>query len=600
MTLRETHGPDQCKGNLNALTLHQGGDPSAEGLGYLTNCVCCDPCHTVRPISPTGAGSTGDFPSIYCCRCVPRGIYARFVPDDPDDECCVEYAEPMLLGWDGALAFYATYLFGVAIEVTLGRVGDACEWNMTATDSETGYEIDSQTVTVDNEEVTCWEVPTDFEIAVDGPLSCTGGTLVLANYANVKLPFVERYEPEYPDWEKFVDLTYNPCGDCVQVCRKLCLDGVRHVGDVDERVEFVWFEDYDGTRGWSYQEPDSEFVERILLEENEYGGCQLVFDLEAGADHFDDLPLELCSCGLEEQVMAIVGGSAIGFWLRCGRCSCWDFYCGSCRCVPEELCVLLVIGTDAERLILTWDPDEKRWGSDYDPLRLNLGADGDDCLVTADVTGYGAIDDDASFNCRPAESVTNVFNPERDFLGFELTDSTRQIYIVASGLSPECALGACSDATPCNADCGGHPAQLTVNIRLWREVGDISDPYDAGEECSFDVVIHYWETLSYEAGTGVLHHCGYTGWADLPNAGEGNCVHDHIRVDLYTGLVTITSFPGITPPAQYGLNSEECNPYLGHYLHPYSFGTPITPGFSQECIGCSNVGTTRLEITITE
>jgi len=615
---------------------------------------------------------------------------------------------------DPPLSTYEGSLYGVTMTVEQGMDDyDQCYWKATARYSATGQHIETEVVYIDHEEVTCLSPPFEIAIPIDGPSGCTGGTLILDDFSKARLPFIERYEPDFPYWHKFINLcpsdcevgetfselaiqdiwdptnefgyivytsagtengfqkftlgdyklywrmspyvadrwvivdtstdeevawgnigacplgvwtTDDPddpdddgrifcvsrtddvmltCGECLQVCSKVCVDGYRHLTGAMERAEFIWFIRDDGRRGWFYANPTTGHTEYLWFEEDGYGNCTIIPDFRneevQEEELWDAREIDLCSCGLQEAWWEVIGGNLYMMTVRCGRCSCWDHLCGSCRCIPSKLCVVLVTGTTVQRVIVTWDLENRWWGEEDGPIRLHLARNGLDCEITADVTGYYPLEQTYKFNCRPPEALWNIFNPEHDFLAFQLADDDNQIIAIVSGLLPECSYGPCGDATPCNADCGGHPQFVTANIRVWRQVGDVSDPYIPADECSIDVGMIYWETASYIPGKGVENHCGYVGWAFMPNLDD--CFYDAFKVTLSRAVFQVQPYKegeAQGSPASFTLDSEECDPYVGLYLHPYTFGVPVDPGFNVQCLGCDNYGHFRMEITITE
>ncbi len=369
----ESHGPDRCRGNLRCRDFHDSSGLLPDEISGLYNCCCCDPCRYIRP--NVASSTDKPVPDHYCCRCVPRGIMLVFTPVDAQDDCCVEVALPMLHTLDDTnyLSVYAGSLFGVDVRIELGRdvYDGTCVWRILATTSESQVLTDEQVI-VDHEDVTCLSPPFGFSVLIDGPQGCTeGGLLSLGEYAKARLPF--RRRPEEPYHENFQEL-YPPCGECTQVCSDLCVRGTRHDNGPLEQVRFRWFEDA-GQRGWRYQAPGNDWFEKLYLKENEYGECVITPDLEeSGPELFDELPIDLergCSCEIYE-IFSVPFVEELAFTIRCGVCTCWDWWCGSCRCLPRELCVLIITGVTAQRVVIVWDEENERWGDDYDPVRLLL------------------------------------------------------------------------------------------------------------------------------------------------------------------------------------------------------------------------------------
>jgi len=149
----------------------------------------------------------------------------------------------------------------------------------------------------------------------------------------------------------------------------------------DSCDEFLW----DGlTRKW--QTVDGTYEEILLIEID--GECFLQLK-NWGEETFEDdliaLPPGACALGL-----TLTARDEIGNWIKvsCKPCSCWKHVCGTCRCVPETLCV---IGFDDGVLQgpyeLTWDKDYFQWaGGSSDPV-IQLSSDEDgNCQAT--ITGY--------------------------------------------------------------------------------------------------------------------------------------------------------------------------------------------------------------------
>ena len=582
-----SHGPDRCRGNLNCRQFHDDALPAE--MTSLYQCCCCDPCRYLRP--NTTLNTDKHVPVNYCCRCVPRGLLLVFIPDDEENLCCREYMYVMLytrLDADNQfLAMYTGSMFGVTVTATLGRNdSDECVWTILI---ERYGEADvTETYTVDHSEITCLESPTALEVSVVGPNNCPG-TLILRDMEKAKLPFQATY-PEGPPDPKFIDLSYNPCGTCEQVCSMLCVSGSRHGGQA-ESVDFAWFDNGD-TRGWIYDPGGDAYLETIFLQEDEYGNCQLVFDLEDGApenEHFEAITLgENCSCKMEEVACATIDGDTVCLTIRCGICSCWKFHCGTCRCVPRVLCVTLVQGLSASRHALTWDGVDT-WGTG--DLQIHLRDDGEGgCAITASLYGYDTSELSAPVQCS-RESITNMFDPSAEVITFSLEDSVQELIIFGSSLLGNCARGTCNEATPCNDECGGHPDSLTITIRQWAEDGDTSGyPVD----CSVSVTVHFWETADYADNDGVIKYsCGYVGWLHLDSP---CCV---VKVELRAGQIFLTT-PldlqtgcGITT-AVVELTSEECNPYMAS--SDELLGVNL---INEQCIGCLDQSY-RSQVTVTE
>lgn len=600
---RETsQGPDPCRGNLRCAGFHDPAGTLPLGLGSQYQCCCCDPCRFLRPNSSLNTDKP--VPTNFCCRCVPRGFSLVFLPDDPENVCCVEFVQPMFFYHpdfeEYYLARYEGSLFGVTVLVELGRDPyGSCVWEVAAT--KAGKSIYRESFLVDDEEITCLAVPLEVEIATEGPHECDG-VLVLEDFAKAKVPYQAIREPYEPH---FIDL-YPPCGECFQVCSRICVRGRRHAGDGGEKqfAEFTWFENDDG-HGWAYRAPGEDYDERIWLVTDDYGGCWLWPDLEdtGDAEIFDPVMIDPdgCSCELVESLVANVGGDdPPRITIRCGRCSCWEFYCGNCRCLPKELCVLLIEGLEATRAVLSWDGADYRWGSDGDFLRLVTSADQETaaCVITPDI--YPPFPTPGRHQCTP-ELLTKQYDPDADVLSFVLEDPIGERFLVVSSLMQDCAQSVCEEATPCNLDCGGHPSAVTVHVHQWAEWGDTSAIYP--QEANVEAVCHYFQTADYydETTHTIKYSCGYLGWLRLPvSTPEWECCL--IKVEVRNGMVRFYTPTEITEEddcqalalAEVELTTETCDPYFGQ-SDEYVGGILL----DWRCLGCTDQ-TYRYQVTVTE
>jgi len=636
---RESEGPDRCRGTLRCKTYHDHPMTPGSLTGSTYNCCCCNPCHFIRPDTMGDGGGISPRRDIliqfdHCCRCVPRAIYARFVPDNPDDLCCVESAVPLFhqdvtgnAETHEIKSIYEGSLYGYTIRVELGRLlldeygsgeyeedSTVCAWRIQITDGE--YVDMEEVVEIDDDETTCLGVPNISAGPVEGPAGCMG-TLVLGDFGKDQLPYLEResvfdfgYEG-YPD-TKFIDL--DPvCGDgydgyensCEQVCSRVCVHGHRFYGGAHERVEFSWFEDeQSGTRGWRRTNPDTEIVEYLLLEENDAGQCiirpdnmeeglpSVVIDMDRG-----------CSCRLNELFwMENDKDETVAFTVRCGFCSCWTFFCGTCRCVPTQLCVMTFIdGEFVPRRILDWDRDARAWESaaeyedDYGygkEVRILLGSDSDgECALILEIDGVEV--DAVPWSCGD-EMTERRFQPANDIITatFEKHDEDSYIWVFASSLIADCVVGPCLDATPCNAECGGHPASVTVRLHAWN------DPYEDEPgiegECDVEIEAYYWESWSWVEAP--EPECGYIGFdsrmCDDPISGPRFVV---TQVEIKRGGITVyqsTGGGGWTTTLTVMWETETCDPY-------YADTGVIVTGIVDCGWGCPEQ-TQRYQITATE
>lgn len=294
-TLRESEGPDRCRTSVKCRQFH---DLIGTDLGGDSNCCCCNPCLHVRQ----DVHDINEMVSwAWCCRCVPRIVYLRYTAENDEyTECCRDILVPMFHNRpfgtgptdpaDPLWSVYVGTLFGYRVVLKCGRVGslsgygdydlEACGWKV-----EVEYEsqriIDQIFLFGHNDEydidVSCIKAP-EITLLTDvaGFPGCTG-VFSLQNFTKARLPFEEAPDArefrdnliseEYDD-PAIVSLT-EPCGECTEVCSRLCVRGPRHSADSTTPYEFVtftWFEE-DGFRGWRYGNPKTGLTEYLYLED---------------------------------------------------------------------------------------------------------------------------------------------------------------------------------------------------------------------------------------------------------------------------------------------------------------------------------------------
>lgn len=627
----ETHGPDPCRGNLRCQDFHDSLGRQSSVLGGTYNCCCCDPC---RFISAEMGDNEYD-PRYYCCKCVPRGFLLTFTPHDPGDGCCDSFAAPMFVTAGPGGSYYHEYdatLFNIATNVKIGRVigsGDAtdktCGWAITTTVNPGGSGTsDFQELTIDHADVNCLYAPSgSINLAtVGGPAGCSG-TLSLEDLSKARLPFQYRSEVQDYALPKFVDLAGSgtPCGFCDEVPRVLCATGYRHADDDYSWVEFYWFDDNpgvpSGVRGWRYEDLINHYggyVETLYLTSTA-SGCVITPDLEPGGELFGPEIIgsgEQCACALKETFRYTNGSITRPFTIRSGFCSCWDFVCGTCRCVPYELCITMFDGINFySNLIAEWNPATYSWDvnsvassvSGVPYLSLQLSNDAyDRCIISAVFEGSGVTTSTPQqFDCGGETVGDHTFTKQNDILTFSIDedrtiansggDITVPFWIKGGSLDLSCGhIFPCSEATPCGENCGSHPDSLTVNIHQWATEDDISGTGNAVDG-SIDVEVYFWQYPQYEAGD-VTIRCGYSGMADL----FPYCSGCFVYVELDNSQVRVYSRPSTCTPAfsrTLGLSTETCNPYYATTGEYYP-----DEAVNGACIQAP--GSVRLEITVTE
>lgn len=582
---RRTEGPDRNNPCLNCRDFH---DASPERFGVLQHLCCCNTCTTIRP------GFIRDgIDHLHCCRCLPRYLMLLFVPYG--GVCCRSGSTPMAFTLtnvvdrpDGALLPVSSYrgsLFGYTVTAELGRLYDEydaygdCVWRFTV---EKDSFFEELAFAVDDITVSCLDVSGIVLAEVEGPNGCTG-TLMLANAEIGRIPFILREDipsvlttgtpPE--GQEEFVDL-YPACGYCDRVCRILCVYGA------GEWREFIWFEDASTEQhGWSHLKPGTEITDYIYLEDNEYGECILQFDFD-GITGPPDQVIDIeqgCACGMKEVALGSFPGGTVQYTIRCGFCSCWEFYCGTCRCVPRYLCVQTYIGnTFTPNQIFEWDETELAWlsisGSNDLVFYLQPDDEGE-CKVVAEIYGYESLLDlSAVIGCgvehvsKFVATLGQQLDRGNDFLFFTMADTfgDESVWIRASAPVYECDVGPCTEATPCRDECGSHPAELTALLHGFNDSYAGDEPGWDDVVCDVEVTLHYWERVDW-TGTQLEHTCGYVGWYHV-----GECQSEHagilekwINVELSNGLLTVYEYyeDGVDLQVYSANLTESCDPYYG-------------------------------------
>lgn len=601
----ESNGPDQVRGNIGCKDFHDSvgrfptGSESWEIGGAHYNCCCCDPCRFVRP-----HGDQTDAPGMrnFCCRCVPRLLMLLFVPNDPDEECCKTVGVHMIHQQvpNQYASKYKGTLFGVNVEIRVGKVigaeygyeydygyGDdaACGWTATATSaSQTIGSSTYQEFEIDDVYEDCLTVPDTIELGeIEGPAGCYG-KLVVRDVYKARLPFHPRDDTSYADGGNFQDLTYEPWGPFTEVCSRICARGDRHCDNTFPRAEFEWFDESEGVpqnpdaqyRGWEYYNYNTSNLERIYAVTDEYGNAWLVPDLEPGAEKYDPIMVDeydMVSCKLNQLFTTTYEAQGHSFRIRCGACTCWDFFCATCRCVPYELCLMYWDGEMHTDVQLLWNPSIHAWESDgeYDDVQFILREDERGrCIIVPAFNGVELEMVAYPVHDCGEETWTNEFTGKHDVLtasGYgTITDSEygeQKIWFSAESLKPSCIPTPCT-ATPCSEECGGDPESLMVTIHEWNEDGDYSGPPGyAVTSCTLEVQVYRNETFNVWGANGPEFMCGYVGFIALSC---GDCIMQVtvFGTEVYFGLLELDCWE--SDPFQRGsviLNSISCTPYYG-------------------------------------
>lgn len=376
----------------------------------------------------------------------------------------------------------------------------------------------------------------------------------------------------------------------------------------------------------SYLEINSPYHPYIVASaEEDADQCYLTprFEPTVSAEIYDPSAIDTdqgCSCTLHQIISETPQDpdNPRAIQIRCGVCSCWTYVCGTCRCIPSKLCVILFYENKwYKEVVLTWDDDLRGWsgigthyfsdtGSGDANLEINLLLQSNtqgQCVLVPSIPGYTLNEAIPLpvFECGN-ESRTHKFDAISDILTLLYMDGTNEngeiFYIAGSSLTLDCDLTNCAEASPCYRECGSHPRILHCTLTQWANIGDMSepDPPNGTPEKSIDFELVFWQRNNYDGAGGLgSGSCGYIGF--IPGAGSNCCP---IKVELDNGSIRFTPittngcFNQHTSQTIY-LATETCDPYYGDSGELY----PNDGVVYWECLGSEDV-TTRLRIIITE
>lgn len=607
--ITESNGPDRFNSNPGCKD-HQAGVKT----GITDYCCCCDPCMYVRK------NETASLPKDrHCCRCNPKLIIAKFTPDSSAD-CCRDIMIPMLidiwkdtvgtetLRYTGSLVDYEIfiYLSDGPVDAGDGNSGSdymGCRWTIRIPGLNIFEEIE-----IDHQTVTCLGVP-DISITNVAALESCTGTISLFNFDLVKVPFQQREFPSGFDDGEGLSIPFPGgfyCDGCTEIPRVICVSNRRHDGRGIEWAEFIWLDDWipyydydieqDIIGVWKFfpEDPDA-FVESLYLTQDYSGACWLRPDFESPAgvglegEYFGAIPLDSCGCSLKIlDVRPLIDPSTppdyLGIDLRAGRCSCWDYVCGTRRCVPRYLCGFVFIDEKFyNNITFSWDNATKSWISSggvssdgYElPQDISIFLQGDGkggCELT---TSYGDyIITPQSINSDETLLSGSIEGHLYDGNGyFNLSFST--------SFDGSCKrILTCVTATPCAANCGSHPEKLNLTLHGWSTYSDYPPPPVTGS-CTTEIELIYWQTIASGGDANILIGCGYVGYVLVDSTDYDDDLDAFvtrkylIKAELSLGQLTITrrlaSDPSnIVYTKAVVLDSETCDPYEGDYFEELS------------------------------
>ena len=467
-------GPDHLRGSHACTAQHDG----TEREGHPDWCCCCDPCRYIRPSRTTI--------QRHCCRCTPKMICLTFTPDDTADACCQSISLPLLAQFDSTpfwTVYYEGSIGGITYRLAIAKeeTDGPCYWRLTAP----ALYVDEH-IEIDHVNVSCLSVP---DISIDDVTDANGctGTITFANYEAAKIPFRHQI-PDSPDIEMRTPTwaTSDPPGTpqctCTEVPRFLCVDGIRHADGSREQVQFDW-DDTNGDR-WSFLpcngDPSLD-QEHIYLRGDQYGNCYLEFDFEqTGGDTNDwaDPPntlgtdiheirpgmvaVESCGCDIHAYSETSIPDdpqlSQRFVYINAGDCGCWKYLCGTCRCVPQRLCVFGEIDGEYITGEALWDGTAWQFAADgtMPAFTINIGPDEcDNCVLTVDGTFTVPFLPSTPVEC--GEFLSGEVESEYD----ETTPGTFNWLWMSAAACP-CNVGSCVICA--ETRCGGPPAIVYFDL----------------------------------------------------------------------------------------------------------------------------------------
>lgn len=579
-----TDGPDPHHTSILCKEHHDG-----RRVGPPTDfCCCCDPCR-YRKIDGTG----GAF-KRHCCRCNPIVITIRFDPSNYD-ECCGDPIANFAFGEQVSLSSlepavrFSTSIYGKTINVYLSSFPVSGEYSVLA-DGVCRWTIEIpedgvfEEVIIDHNNVTCLGVP-DIEITgIEGPELCFG-TISLRNVEGVKVPFQKILFDEYfyDGHDLWIPRTIC-CNEgqeyeCCTVPRWLCVAGNRSLGGANERVNFLWtegFTEYEFADGWvigqwTYTDPVTEVVDAVYLIRNEYGFCEFRTDFEGpegfrvGSDSkgelYPNLPLDSDDCFCNTRVLGRypeTGDPDMVLKIRPGACSCYEWFCDQCRCLPRYLCVAVFYANAYyPSVLLEWNGSG--WASSgestsadgystIDDLTLNLVSvnEGASCGVELSFNNFDL--DPVLIECDVMLAFA-IEGQEGDYQDGEYIS-----LLAVTALDPsDCPPFACG-VTPCNASCGSDPDSILVTWEAFAYEEELLG-YCAGEMTLYK---QYEAAVTGPADLELT--CSYVGYLTLDCYGGVQV----LRMTLSSGTLMLEDSSGdgnFQTIWEYDLDEETCPPY---------------------------------------
>lgn len=613
-------GPDRAIGGHQCADQHDG----ITREGHRDSCCCCDPCRYIRP--PFGSSNR------FCCRCTPKMVCMTFTPDDLANECCRSISLPILPAYTSTPFHSINYIgtiSGITFRLSIAKEADdgPCYWQVSSGDAYVDDRIE-----IDHVYVSCLSVP---DISVSGVVDDHGcvGTITFANFEAANIPYQHNVSPELlaeyarmvvPHWQH---APYPEC-NCAEVPKYLCVDGILQIGGSREQFTFIWDEDL-GDR-WSYLPCGGDPTvdqKHIYLRGDHYGNCYLEFDFDQAGSNTNDwgippntlgvdiheiregmIPVESCGCDIHAHDVRPDNPpptqSSRFINITAGDCGCWKYRCGTCRCVPQRVCVIGEI--DGEHV-----DGEAIWNGEgwvFSPAAASVYVGSflvrigpnvcDDCVLTVEGTFAVAFGASTPVACGEflAGEIQSVYDET-------VPGAFNWIWISAAACP--CNVVACGI---CEAErCGGPPKIVYMDLE-GRTIMFPPDPYRM-DYCNITVVMNYFQRW-YTAGSVARIQCGYIGYqpvncpatayqseenfvirVSVSDDGFGQAIYQVDRFDIADPTIYANIIPSqIWPPI--GSSPATCDPFL--FVKDWD-------GTSQACRwGCGDLGPYEKKITFTE
>lgn len=594
-------GSDPIRGGVQCLGHHSG-----VRTGIIDWCCCCNPCLYDRAISLE-----------HPCRCIPKLICFVFKGDIGQRACCNEMLVVAFAVTQKITTYTANFPGGVDISLIIGMTLPGNSISLpTGAQSPAWWRLKStklgidQTYVIDHVHTTCLTPPS---VAISGvtiptPSGPCVGTITMETYKASKLRFKRRSNLSFQPPNSDIAIPYPPC-NCGFAVDTLCVWGRRKLGGSYEGVTFKW----DAALGdrWSYTSPcalsSTLAQEHIYLRGDAYGKCWLELDFtQAGSttndwadppNTFDStqpynirpgmLPIESCTCGLAVRATS-TGGRDIA--ITAGYCEKYSYsHCGTCRCVPDKLCIVASIDGTIFQGQATWDGT--KWVSGSSPymsaFSLNLTTGDCDniappktdirkCAIQATGTFIIPFEKGAITECGPRLSfqLASKFNP-----------AFPNVYNWMIGRASPC--GGCKDITcgPCREErCGGPPDVLYADLEAVISRGNYlyGDPANpiiwTDEICNIQVRMIYYQMWQ---NTNLI--CGYIGTATLPGGGTFQLQWHQSSTGIFE-MTRITSLGVTKGIATFTFPYAICEPFL--WISNWNTGG-IIPSLNSYALYCA-------------